>query len=274
MSVKAGMVQSAVRATEYSVLEDTLARRTYDESGDYIVKGFDIDLREHYNDGLNDGVFTTADGGDPSKIAIGLSPGKAYVRGYEIGTQGQTFIALDKARSTSFIQNNPTTFSAGNYITVDNCHGQPDISSDSTSSKPFKEVQLLDRRQPVTHLVADLATTTTSGTFAVDSADFLPQSGSFVIQVEDELIHIASAAANGNLLLSTGGREYSGTTNGSAAHDANTPVYLYGADIAGTESQRKPWLASYNAANSFSYILIASSIVKFELLLRNPNCSI
>ncbi len=49
MSVKYGAVQSQVRATEYSVLEDTLARRTFDESGDYIVKGFTIDLREHYN---------------------------------------------------------------------------------------------------------------------------------------------------------------------------------------------------------------------------------
>ena len=90
-----------------------------DRSGDYIVRGFDIDLREHYDDGLNDGVFTnvggidgTGDGGDSTKIAIGLSPGKAYVRGYEIGTQGQTFVPLNKARSTDFIQNNPTTFSA------------------------------------------------------------------------------------------------------------------------------------------------------------------
>ena len=45
LSVKEGLVQSQVRATEYSVLEDTLARRTHDESGDYIVRGFDIDMR-------------------------------------------------------------------------------------------------------------------------------------------------------------------------------------------------------------------------------------
>ncbi|SVB48184.1 uncharacterized protein METZ01_LOCUS201038, partial [marine metagenome] len=49
LTVKAGLVQSQVRATEYSVLEDTLARRTFDESGDYIVRGFDIDMREHYD---------------------------------------------------------------------------------------------------------------------------------------------------------------------------------------------------------------------------------
>ena len=133
MSVKLGLVQSQVRNTEYSVLEDTLARRTFDESGDYIVRGFDLDLREHYDDGLNDGVYNTAAGGDASKIAIGLSPGKAYVRGYEIGTQSQTFIGLNKARSTAFVQNNNTTFSAGNYLTVENVYGTPDIANDGSS---------------------------------------------------------------------------------------------------------------------------------------------
>jgi hypothetical protein len=152
MTVKSGLVQSQVRATEYSVLEDTLARRTFDESGDYIVRGFDIDMREHYDAGLNDGVFSLADGGDSSKIAIGLSPGKAYVRGFEIGTLAQTFIPLNKARTTAFVQNNATTFSAGNYLTVENVWGSPDITADGTDSKPFKEVELRDQRMPVTHL--------------------------------------------------------------------------------------------------------------------------
>ena len=184
MSIREGLVQSTVRSTEYSVLEDTLARRTFDESGDYIVRGFDIDMREHLDDGLNDGVFKAADGGDASKIAIGLSPGKAYVRGYEIGTQGQTFIALDKARETEFIQNNPTTFSAGNFVTVENAHGQPDISSDGSNSKPFKEVELIDRRQPITHINMGGNLASGGTTITVDSTAFFPQSGSFVIQIE------------------------------------------------------------------------------------------
>ena len=252
MSMREGLVQSQVRATEYSVLEDTLARRTYDESGDYIVRGFDIDMREHYNDGLNDGVYNLADGGDSSKIAIGLSPGKAYVRGYEIGTQGQTFIALNKARSTSFIQNNPTTFSAGNYISVDNCHGQPDISSDGSNSKPFKEVQLLDQRQPVTHLTGAMANSVTNH-FDVDSVDFFPQSGPFVVQIGDELIHCSGAAVSNNrITISAGsgntGRHFAGTASPSS-HDANTPVYLWGGDLAGSfGADKKPFWINYHAS--------------------------
>ena len=118
LSVKSGQIQSSVRNTEYSVLEETLARRTFDESGDYVVRGFSLDLREHLDDGLNNGVYTAAEGGDSTKIAIGLSPGKAYVRGFEIETIGQTFVPLSKARTTAFTQNYPTTFSAGNFLQV------------------------------------------------------------------------------------------------------------------------------------------------------------
>ena len=42
-----GIIQNRVRTTEYAVLEETLARRTFDESGDYSVRGFDLDIREH-----------------------------------------------------------------------------------------------------------------------------------------------------------------------------------------------------------------------------------
>ena len=44
-----GQIISAVQTTGYSQLEKTLARRTYDESGDYTIRPFQIDVREHRN---------------------------------------------------------------------------------------------------------------------------------------------------------------------------------------------------------------------------------
>ena len=220
MSVKLGLVQSQVRNTEYSVLEDTLARRTFDESGDYIVRGFDLDMREHYDDGLNDGVFNTAAGGDASKIAIGLSPGKAYVRGYEIGTQSQTFIALSKARSTEFVQNNNTTFSAGNYLTVENVYGIPDISNDGTSSAAYKEIELRDRRMPFSYL--STAISNNSGTsFVTYNSDRFINSGIF--QVQDELVQATSSGINANGTLTLAGRGYLGSA-ASSSHPKGTKV--------------------------------------------------
>ena len=231
MTVKNGSVLSQVRGTEYSVLEDTLARRTYEESGDYVVRGFDIDMREHFDDGLNDGVFTLADGGDASKIAIGIGPGKAYVRGYEIGTLAQTFIPLNKARTTNFIQNNATTFSAGNYITVENVFGSPDISADGNDSKPFKEVELRNQRMPVTHLVGPENATDT--TIAVDSTERFPATGNFIMQIGAELIHCSGISGNNiTVTASIGGgtgRQYLGTA--AATHTSGDPVFVWGMDL-------------------------------------------
>ena len=47
--------------SKYSVLEETLARRTYDESGDYTVRPYQIDIRELLNENGNRGVSTLAD---------------------------------------------------------------------------------------------------------------------------------------------------------------------------------------------------------------------
>jgi len=57
LRLRNGILQNQVRTTEYAVLEDTFARRTFDESGDYSVRDFDLDLREHIVDGNNRGIF-------------------------------------------------------------------------------------------------------------------------------------------------------------------------------------------------------------------------
>ena len=226
MSLRDGLVQSQVRATEYSVLEDTLARRTFDESGDYIVRGFNIDMREHYDDGLNDGVFSTADGGDSSKIAIGLSPGKAYVRGYEIGTQGQTFIPLDKARSTAFVQNSNTTFSAGNYLSVENVYGIPDIAADGTESSPYKEVELRDRRMIFSYLNGAINSSGT--TVTAFNTDRFPVGG--IIQVNDELMTVTAVNNNGAMTItSSTGRGYLGSD--AASHLDHVKVNLHPTNV-------------------------------------------
>lgn len=49
LRVKDGQIERHVIQTEYSELEKTFARRTFDESGNYTVRPFSIDVREHRN---------------------------------------------------------------------------------------------------------------------------------------------------------------------------------------------------------------------------------
>jgi hypothetical protein len=52
-----GEIQYQVKTTQYAELERTLARRTYDESGNYVVRNFGIDPRQHRNNYR--GLWTT-----------------------------------------------------------------------------------------------------------------------------------------------------------------------------------------------------------------------
>ena len=137
-----GILQNQVRTTEYAVLEDTFARRTFDESGDYSVREFDLDLREHLISANNRGIYTAANGGSESKIAAGLAPGKAYVRGYEIETIGTRYVDVDKARDFNNQNAFPTRFDVGNFVNVTNVFNTPDYGAVPGETLAFRNLHL------------------------------------------------------------------------------------------------------------------------------------
>ena len=137
-----GSLQNKVRNTDYAVLEDTFARRTFDESGDYTVRPFDIDIREHLISGTNRGVYTSGNGGLASKLAVGLSPGKAYVKGFEVEKLATQYVDVEKARDFDTEQNFNTRFDIGNFVNVTNTYGTPDVGFVSGEIEAFKRVNL------------------------------------------------------------------------------------------------------------------------------------
>ena len=142
LRVENGKVKGQARATEYNILEETLARRTFDESGDYVLSNPDFDIREHLLSGTNRGIFTSGNGGLATKLAFGVSPFKAYVNGYEAEILSTTYVDVDKARDTDDANNNKTRFNVKNFINVDNVYGSPDISFVSGEAEAFKNINL------------------------------------------------------------------------------------------------------------------------------------
>ena len=55
--IRNGVVRETNSNTQYNPLSDELARRTYDESGDYYVKPFSVFCKESLNDGINNEEF-------------------------------------------------------------------------------------------------------------------------------------------------------------------------------------------------------------------------
>ena len=148
--VSGGVIKSHARNSQYAVLEETLARRTFDESGDYTVNEPDFDVRESVISGNNRGIYTdgatTSDGGtaETSILAVGISPFKAYVRGFEAERIGTTWLDVDKARDFDTQNNHKTRFDIKNFVYVDNVYGTPDVNFVSGDAEAFKTINLYD----------------------------------------------------------------------------------------------------------------------------------
>jgi hypothetical protein len=108
MRVENGIVTKQVEYPIYSKLEETLARRTYDESGDYTVKPFRVSVSE------NQSVANT--------FKINIEPGKAYVKGYEFETIGTISITNQKANTTSVSTDYSFSLDYGNYLICNNLY--------------------------------------------------------------------------------------------------------------------------------------------------------
>ena len=82
LDTKSGILLSKVDRTEYEILEETMARRTFDESGDYTVRPFQVTMKESTTLNERIGVYEAGkytDGGKVSTndlLAIQVSTGK------------------------------------------------------------------------------------------------------------------------------------------------------------------------------------------------------
>ena len=107
----------------YAKLGDNLARRTYDESGNYTTKAFPVLVREHLNVGGNNGLYTEELGGNEFLLAVGLEAGKAYVRGYEYETRQTEYAITEKGIDTVQKYSVPISSAYGNYVVVTDYKG-------------------------------------------------------------------------------------------------------------------------------------------------------
>ena len=137
-TIKEGLIRSQ-QTTVYNSITDELARRTYAESGDYYVIPFDAALKESLNDNLgNNGIFNvgqfTYGGSTPSNdLSIyQISPGKAFVRGYECETISSTFLDCPKPRTTKTLENQSLNYNTGPTFKLNRVYGSPKIGIGNT----------------------------------------------------------------------------------------------------------------------------------------------
>jgi hypothetical protein len=139
-TIRDGVLQT-VRwpGSSYNLLADELARRTYNESGDYVVTPFDVSVKDSLNDNkgnrgiFNSGQFTYGGSTPSDDLAVyQISPGKAIVRGYEVESISATFLDVEKPRTTKTLENQSINYNTGSTLTLNNVKGSPIIGIGNT----------------------------------------------------------------------------------------------------------------------------------------------
>jgi hypothetical protein len=141
MRIENGVLKRFIKKEETNnLITQELARRTFDESGDYYVKPFNVIAKESLNNGIgNNGVYElnqlTKQGNTPSDnlLTLQVSPGKAYVRGYEVETLNTINLDLLKPRTTNSVINTTIPFSLGNQFEINNVYGGIKVGFGTTS---------------------------------------------------------------------------------------------------------------------------------------------
>ncbi len=184
-----GQIQRKYTTDVYAELGKNLARRTYDESGNYAVKPFPVLIKEHLNVDGNNGLkeINTTDperGGSADLLAIGLEAGKAYVRGYEHETFQTEYVIVPKGLTTVSVQESPISTAYGNYILVNEFCGLWDLNGGD-------KISLRDAAQGAI----------TDGTFSAASAPGNEVGTARVRQIVYESGTVGTAAAQFRLYL-------------------------------------------------------------------------
>lgn len=90
-----GEIVNKENSADNTMMTEMLARRTYEENGNYKIKGLELRDRNETREG---------------KILVSLTEGKAYIRGFEIDKPHATSVKVDYSQTTRQILSEPKVY--------------------------------------------------------------------------------------------------------------------------------------------------------------------
>ena len=140
--VQNGSLKNAINnSSQYNELGNELAKRTFEESGHYYIKELQTKIKESLNNlEGNRGVYRedqlTQGGNVPSddNMIYQVSPGKAYVRGYEVEIKSPQFLDVPKPRTARTLTNTGVTFDFAPTLAVNNVTGNAPIGFNTSNT--------------------------------------------------------------------------------------------------------------------------------------------
>ena len=106
--------------SQYNVLGEEMARRTYEESGNYVLDNFDV-----ISDDL---VPSGSAAGTPASAHAVLGTGVAYVKGYRVENNAERSFPIDQITETETAANQAVSTAYGYYLDVTGFSGKIDLN--------------------------------------------------------------------------------------------------------------------------------------------------
>lgn len=97
--------------TQYNVIEQNLARRTFEESGNYVLDRFNLSTK------------SAAIADEDTKFQLVIDPGVAYIQGYRVATERNFTTDVNKATTTKVSNGVSAGVDYGNYVIVERLNG-------------------------------------------------------------------------------------------------------------------------------------------------------
>jgi hypothetical protein len=119
------VTKSFASSNLYSIVGDAIAKRVYEESGNYVVNPFAVDS-----------VSDRGDGSTPSLGANGvfgrINPGIGYAQGQRVELLNTYYIDMRRGVDTQVNKEQTITFNYGSYLILNEVAGSPDFTQAQT----------------------------------------------------------------------------------------------------------------------------------------------
>lgn len=100
------------QSTAYNKINDEMARRTSDESGDYVINRFQVTTRSPANN-QNEG----------KTFSVIVDPGTAYIDGYRVDTKANYVVDVAKGNDIELTNNHSISLDYGNFVRINEVGG-------------------------------------------------------------------------------------------------------------------------------------------------------
>ena len=140
LRIRNSTVENFVDTTSYNEIEKSIARRTFETHGDYVVNSFEVRAREHLNDQFNNGVYLPGTSSPDDQVAsenfaaLEVGPGKAYVKGYRTQLLASTYVDAPKPRTFIGRQNQIIPIDLSQSVEVYDIWGWPSIAGEGVTN--------------------------------------------------------------------------------------------------------------------------------------------